>query len=113
MDPILDRELKKGSAELLILATLEARPRHGYDIAKRIAEESHGAIKFNVASLYGLLYRLESRGWVRGRWVESPTERRRRTYALTAEGRGVLASQRAGWKVFSAAVNRIAGVEHG
>ena len=62
MDPTLDRELKKGSAELLILATLEGRPRHGYDVAKRIADESGGAIRFNVASLYGLLYRLESRG---------------------------------------------------
>ena len=113
MDPTLDRELKKGSAELLILANLEGRPRHGYDIAKRIADESAGAIRFNVASLYGLLYRLEARGWIRGRWIESPNERRRRTYALTPAGRAVLEAQRQGWKVFAAAVNRIAGVENG
>jgi PadR family transcriptional regulator PadR len=113
MDRALDRELKKGSAELLILACLEGRPRHGYDIARRIADESAGAIRFNVASLYGLLYRLEARGWIRGRWVESANARRRRAYTLTPAGRQVLAAQREGWKVFAAAVSRIAGVEHG
>ncbi len=113
MDPTLDRELKKGSAELLILACLEGRPRHGYDVAKRIAEESGGAIRFNVASLYGLLYRLEARGWIRGRWIEAPNERRRRAYALTPAGKTVLATQREGWKLFAAAVSRIAGVSHG
>ena len=113
MDPTLDRELKKGSAELLILASLEGRARHGYDVAKRIADESAGAICFNVASLYGLLYRLESRGWIRGRWIEAPNQRRRRAYALTPAGRATLAEQREGWKVFAAAVSRIAGVEHG
>jgi transcriptional regulator len=113
MDRTLDRELKKGSAELLILACVEGRPRHGYEIAKRIAEQSAGAIKFNVASLYGLLYRLEARGWIRGRWIEAPNARRRRAYALTGAGKAVLAAQREGWRVFSTAVSRIAGVEHG
>ena len=113
MDRTLDRELKKGSAELLLLACLEGRPRHGYEVAKTIADQSGGAIKFNVASLYGLLYRLESRGWIRGRWLEAPNARRRRAYTLTAAGRAVLAAQREGWKVFAAAVSRIAGVEHG
>jgi PadR family transcriptional regulator, regulatory protein PadR len=113
MDRTLDRELKKGSAELLILASLDGRARHGYDIARRIADESAGAIKFNVASLYGLLYRLESRGWVRGRWIEAANARRRRTYTLTPAGKAVLATQREGWRVFAAAVSRIAGVEHG
>lgn len=113
MDPTLDRELKKGSAELLILACLEGRARHGYDVAKRIAEDSGGAIRFNVASLYGLLYRLEARGWIRGRWIEAPNERRRRAYALTPAGRATLAAQRQGWKTFAAAVSRIAGVTHG
>lgn len=113
MDRTLDRELKKGSAELLILSSVEGRPRHGYEIAKRIADESAGAIRFNVASLYGLLYRLEARGWIRGRWIEAPNERRRRAYALTPAGKAVLATQREGWRVFAAAVSRIAGVEHG
>ena len=106
----LDRELKKGSAELLILALIEVRPRHGYDIAKLIESRSGGALRFNIASLYPLLYRLERRGWIQGRWVEKAGQRRRRYYRLTREGRRVLAAQRSGWRVFVAAINRIAGV---
>jgi PadR family transcriptional regulator, regulatory protein PadR len=105
------RELKKGSAELLILALVEDQPRHGYDIGKLIESRSEGALRFNVASLYPLLYRLEKRGWIEGRWTEKAGQRRRRLYRLTAEGRKVLAAQRGGWQAFARAVSRIAGVE--
>ena len=108
---ILDRELKKGSAELLILSLVESRPRHGYDISKLIEQRSRGTLRFHVASLYPLLYRLEKRGWIQGRWVEKAGQRRRRYYRLTQEGRRVLASQRHGWQVFVAAINRITQVE--
>jgi len=104
---ILDRELKKGSAELLILSLVEARPRHGYEISKLIEARSKGVLRFNVASLYPLLYRLEKRGWIQGRWVEKAGQRRRRYYRLTREGRKVLASQRSTWESFVAAINRI------
>jgi transcriptional regulator len=105
------RELKKGSAELLVLALVEDQPRHGYDIGKLIEARSDGALRFNVASLYPLLYRLEKRGWIEGRWTEKAGQRRRRLSRLTAEGRKVLAAQRGGWQAFARAVNRIAGVE--
>ena len=105
---ILDRELKKGSAELVILSIVEARPRHGYEISKLIEKLSNGRLKFHVASLYPLLYRLEKRGWIAGRWVEKTGQRRRRYYRITAQGRKVLARQRSGWERFVAAVNRIA-----
>lgn len=108
---ILDRELKKGSAELLILSLVEVRARHGYEISKLIDARSDGVLKFNVASLYPLLYRLEKRGWIRGRWVEKAGQRRRRYYRLTREGRKVLAAQRSGWEEFVAAINRITGIE--
>lgn len=108
---ILDRELKKGSAELLILSLVETRPRHGYEISKLINARSDGVLKFNVASLYPLLYRLEKRGWIQGRWVEKAGQRRRRYYKLTREGRKVLAAQRNGWEAFVAAINRITGAE--
>jgi transcriptional regulator len=104
------RELKKGSAELLILALVEDRPRHGYDIGKLIRIRSKGALRFNVASLYPLLYRLEKRGWIEGKWQEQAGHRRRRLYRLTTEGRKVLAAQRTGWKAFAQAINRIAGL---
>jgi transcriptional regulator len=109
---ILDRELKKGSAELLILSLVETRPRHGYDISKLIETRSAGRLKFHIASLYPLLYRLEERGWIQGRWVERPGQRRRRYYRLTREGRRVLVRQRTTWRAFVEAVGRITGVEH-
>ena len=109
---MLDRELKKGSAELLILSLVEARPRHGYDISKLIEQRSGGTLRFNVASLYPLLYRLEKRGWIQGRWVEKAGQRRRRYYRLTSSGMQVLASQRRGWQIFVEAINRITGMEH-
>src|SRR5437660_8900787 len=109
---ILDRELKKGSAELMILSLVEARPRHGYEISKLIEARSDGALSFHVASLYPLLYRLEKRGWIEGRWVEKAGQRRRRYYKLTQAGASVLADQRNGWREFVRAINRIAGFEH-
>ena len=108
---MLDRELKKGSAELLILSLVETQPRHGYEISKLIEARSDGALSFRVASLYPLLYRLEKRGWIQGRWLEKAGQRRRRYYRLTAAGADVLASQRSTWRNFAAAINRIAGVE--
>lgn len=107
-----DIEWKKGSAELLILSLVEARPRHGYEISKLIEQRSGGAVRFHVASLYPLLYRLEKRGWLQGRWVEKGGQRRRRYYRLTPEGRKILASQRRGWKAFVQAINRITETEH-
>jgi len=107
-----DLEWKKVSAELLILSLVEARPRHGYEISKLIEQRSRGTVRFYVASLYPLLYRLEKRGWVQGRWVEKAGQRRRRYYRLTPEGRRVLASQRRGWRTFVEAISRIVEVEH-
>jgi transcriptional regulator len=109
---MLDRELKKGSAELIILSIVEPRPRHGYEISKLIGARSAGQLRFHVASLYPLLYRLEERGWLRGRWVEKPGQRRRRYYSLTPEGHRVLARQRDTWKTFVRAIGLITGVDN-
>jgi PadR family transcriptional regulator, regulatory protein PadR len=109
---LTDRELKKGSAELLILSLVENRARHGYEIGQVIELRSQGALRFNVASLYPLLYRLEKRGWIRARWVEKPGQRRRRYYRLTRAGKKMLAAQRDGWREFVAAVGRITGIEY-
>src|SRR5438105_13980681 len=107
---MLDRELKKGSAELLILSLVEARPRHGYDLSKLIEARSGGVLKFRVASLYPLLYRLEKRGWIQGRWIEKAGQRRRRYYRLTQAGAAVLAAQRSTGRGIGEALNRISGV---
>ncbi len=107
-----DREWKKGSAELLVLSLVEHEPRHGYDLCKLIEGRSKGVLTFHVASLYPLLYRLEKRRWIEGRWVEKAGQRRRRYYRLTPAGRKILASQRRSWSAFAAAISRIAGVQH-
>ncbi len=111
-DQSIDRDLKKGSAELLILSLLEARQRHGYEIGKLIETRSNGAVRFRVASLYPLLYRLESCGYIQGRWVEKAGQRRRRFYRLTAPGRKILAERRSGWAAFVEAIRQITGNEY-
>src|SRR5688572_32668137 len=110
--PMPEREWKKGSAELLILSLLEHEARHGYELGKLIESRSKGVLRFHVASLYPLLYRLEKRGWLEGRWVEKAGQRRRRYYRLTADGKKVLAAQRNSWREFVEAISRITGNEH-
>ena len=111
-DPIAEAAARKGSAELLILAALEDGQLHGYDIAREIGRRSDGLLTFHAASLYPLLYRLEERGLIGGRWVEKAGQRRRRCYRLTAEGRRVLSAQRSRWSSFVAALTKAAGLSH-
>ena len=109
---VLARELKRGSTEVLILALLEERDRHGYELATLIDQRSNGAISFHAASLYPTLYRMESKDLIEGRWVEKAGQRRRRYYRITAEGKRVLVSHRRSWKEFMAAINRVTRVQH-
>ena len=103
-------DLKKGSAELMVLAVIEDQPRHGYDIARRIDDTSGGLLRFHVASLYPMLYRMERRGWIQGRWIEKAGQRRRRYYRLTPGGRRVLAAQRREWQSLMSALDRVARI---
>jgi transcriptional regulator len=109
---LLQKELKRGSTELLILALLDERQRHGYEISRLIEERSSGAIRFHAASLYPTLYRLEDRRLIEGRWVERAGQRRRRCYRLTPAGRKVLAEQRSVWDTFFGALDRVAHIRH-
>jgi PadR family transcriptional regulator, regulatory protein PadR len=109
---MMGRELKKGTIPLLVLSLLDVEPRHGYELSKLIESQSRGVVRVHAASLYPLLYRLEQKKWIAGRWVERPGERRRRFYHLTAAGKRQLAKQRAGWTEFARAVSQIAGVEY-
>jgi transcriptional regulator len=101
------KAFQKGSAEMIVLALVEQRARHGYELAKLIETRSEGRLEFHVASLYPMLYRLEAKGWVIGRWVEKPNERRRRFYKITPQGRKVLAMQRRNLEEFLDALNRV------
>ena len=111
-DAVVRSDVRKGSAELLVLALVEERARHGYEIGRLIEERSRGVLRFHIASLYPMLYRLERRGLIQGRWVEKPGQRRRRFYRLTPEGRRVLADHRSRWQEFIAALTRVAGIKH-
>jgi transcriptional regulator len=107
MAPDVFTELKKGSAETLILAILEEGPRHGYDLGRRIGQRSGGRLSFHVASLYTTLYRMEQDGLIAGRWIEKAGQRRRRFYRLTPEGHRQLAARRRNWREFVAAMDRV------
>jgi transcriptional regulator len=109
---MLTSELKKGSAEFLVLSLLEAESRHGYELSKLIEQRSRGVLTFHVASLYPLLYRMEERGWIVGRWVERAGQRRRRYYSITREGLDTLEAQRKSWKEFVAAIGSVVKVRH-
>lgn len=100
-------ELKKGSIEMLILSLLESRARHGYEIGKLIEARSGGRLTFALPTLYPTLLRLESRGLIKGRWVERRGERERCFYRLTAKGRRMLDEQRVTWREYVAAVNAV------
>jgi PadR family transcriptional regulator PadR len=111
MSPRAIDSAKKGSAEILILALVEERPLHGYDIGRQIEQQSGGTITFTLASLYATLYRMEERGWIRGRWVEKAGQRRRCYYRITEPGRRMLEEQRQDWARFVAALGRVARVK--
>ncbi len=108
----LARELKRGTAELMILALLEERERHGYELAQLIEQRSEGAISFHVASLYPTLYRLEDKQLLEGRWVEKAGQRRRRYYRITAAGRKALKAHRTLWDTFFQGLHRVARIKH-
>jgi PadR family transcriptional regulator PadR len=107
---MVNAKIKRGSAELAILAVLAGEPLHGYEIARRIEARTQGALRFTLASLYPLLYRLEKRGWLRGAWETTRGGRRRRCYRLTPAGKKKLTPLRQQWRMFFRALDRLAGV---
>lgn len=104
---MFNANLKRGSMELLILTALDGATRHGYEIGKLLEHRSGGKLEFKVSTLYSILYRMEERGWIKGRWVEKKGERRRCYYTLTSLGNSTVEAQRREWKDFSAVVNQI------
>lgn len=109
---MIDSNVKRGSAELAVLSLLERGTLHGYEIAKRIEQATDGVLKFDVASLYPLLYRMEKQGWVSASWEESESGRRRRCYRLTRDGKKQLVPLRAQWRNFFRALDQLSGIAH-
>jgi DNA-binding PadR family transcriptional regulator len=80
------QNLARSCHEALILATLADGPRHGYQLALEIEDRSEGTFRFNHGTLYPILHKLESGGFIDGSWAEPTGKRKRRQYALTADG---------------------------
>ena len=92
-------DILQGTLDIMVLQTLSTLgPLHGYAIAARLEQVSHGAIHLNMGTLYPGLMRLEQRGLVRGRWGVTENNRKARFYAITAAGRRQLASEKADWE---------------
>jgi DNA-binding PadR family transcriptional regulator len=105
---MIGTEIKRGTAELAILSVLNGGPLHGYEMARRIAEQTKGALCFTLAALYPMLYRMEQRRWIRGDWETSPNGRRRRCYRLTPAGKKKLLPLRTEWSELFSALRRLA-----
>jgi PadR family transcriptional regulator, regulatory protein PadR len=105
-------QIARGSGELAILSLLAEQPLYGFEIARQIGERTGGALQFTLASLYPLLYEMEKRGWVEGRWQTNESGRDRRYYRLTPTGKKQLAPLRQEWRAFFHALDSLAGVSH-
>jgi PadR family transcriptional regulator, regulatory protein PadR len=105
-------QIARGSAELAILALLADQALYGFEISKQIEKRTEGALHFTLASLYPMLYDLEKRGWIKGRWEANSAGRDRRYYSLTAAGKKELEPLRREWHGFFRALDRLAGVIH-
>lgn len=99
-------DLLQGTLATLILKSLSWGPRHGYGIARWVAEVTGDELLVEEGSLYPALHRLQARGLVTSAWTTSDTGRRVRAYSLTPQGRQQLRAEVTRWITFSAAVSR-------
>lgn len=104
--------IKRGTAELAVLSVLSSGPMHGYEMARRIEQQTKGSLRFTLAALYPMLYRMEQQGWIRGTWETSSNGRRKRCYRLTPAGRKKLSPLRREWAELFRALQRLTKVGH-
>ena len=102
-------DIMRGTLDLLVLRALSVEPSHGWGIGNRLAEMSHDVFQIGQGSLYPALHRFEKRGWVNSHWRTTENNRIARYYQLTTEGRHALAAELAQWRLYAAAVERVAG----
>ncbi len=102
----INRELVRGSVELMVLSVLVDDAKYGYLIQKRVADASDGLIQLKAGTLYPLLHRLEAEGLIRAKWEKS-TGRDRKWYELTAAGRRRLHTQAGQWQALARCVEKL------
>ena len=100
-------DLLQGTLDLLVLRTLSAAPKHGYQIARAIKASSQDVLQVEEGALYPALHRIEAKGWIEANWGRSENKRRAKFYALTVEGREALEAQGKSWEEYVAAVARV------
>jgi PadR family transcriptional regulator, regulatory protein PadR len=105
--PSIDRELLKGSLDVLLLALLERGPMYGYQIVKEVRSRSVGVLELKEGSLYPALHRLERQDLIAGFWQARDDGADRRYYRLTARGMQAAQQKRAEWRRFMAAVEGV------
>jgi transcriptional regulator len=100
-------DVLQGTLDLMVLKTLEAMgPLHGYGIARRIEQVSGDALSLNQGTIYPALLRLEQRGWIKGEWGTSVTNRRARFYSLSRSGRKQIEHETESWERIAATMAR-------
>lgn len=104
----INKELLKGSSDILLLKVLADQPLYGYEIAKQIKQLSAEVLAMGEGTLYPLLHRLERAKLLESFWQDA-NGRKRKYYRLTKPGAAILASKTAEWKAFSGAINSIVG----
>ena len=107
----IERELKRGSLELIILHLLDAGDAYGYEIVTKLTTQSHGALGVTDGTLYPVLYRLERAGFVAVRWETPERGVPRKYYRLTPAGREELGRLKSEWTAFAAAMAKLLGQE--
>lgn len=101
-------EVLQGTLDVMVLQTLDSLgPLHGYAIAARLEQVSHGALQLNMGTLYPALMRLEQRGLLRGNWRTTDNNRKARFYSLTAAGRRELAREKQAWDRMTAIMRMV------
>ncbi len=105
----IDRELRRGSLELIVLHLLEAGEAYGYEIVSKLTRETGGALEVTDGTLYPVLYRLERAGFVAVRWTTPARGVPRKYYRLTDAGQQELRTLQAEWLAFVEAMTRLLG----
>lgn len=101
-------EATRGHLDLVLLVAVRTGPAHGYEIIRRISDGSRGELEFAEGTVYPALHRLERAGLLESSWDESGG-RKRRVYAITADGRKALAAERTAWTRFASGMQLLLG----
>src|SRR4051794_11389557 len=101
-------ELLQGTLDLIVLRALATMgPQHAYALAQRLEQTADHRFTLNQGTLYPALVRLEQKGWIKGTWQRTETNREAKYYGITKAGARALEQQTARWRRLSGLVNKL------